>query len=396
MKFIPYVIKNVLRNKVRTLFTVMSIGLMLFLVTVLYAYLTSAAEISAASAQYNRVVVNSSQGLTQLLPRTHLDDVARVPGVKALNSKPLATSLSWIGGKYEAERANFSQFATDAETLFLVHDEYELPPDQMQAWLDDKTGCVAGRKLAAEKGWKVGDKILLARDIYPVDFELTLRGIFDSQDDKAGHLKTLFFHWNYLDQALRDNGFAARSGRIGIVVVKAENPAGIPQLMTEIDRRVVNEQPVRAMTEQAFANSFMEMAGNVQAFIRNISLAVVFALVCVAGNAMAMSMRERTREVAVLKAIGFRRGTVLSMVLGEALAITLAGGLLGSFGAKFLCDLMPLDRMTGVPQLAQFYVPTTTAAYSLAFSALVGLASGIVPAWRAAQSSVVDGLRKVI
>lgn len=389
MKFVPYVLKNILRNKVRTLFTVLSIGLMLFLVTVLYAYLTSAEEIGATSAQYNRVVVNSSQGLTQLLPRTHLDDVAKTPGAR------FATSLSWVGGKYRAERANFSQFATDSTSVFKVYDEYSMPESEANAWEDDKTGCVAGRELAEEKGWKIGDKIVLAKDIYPVDYELTLRGIFDGPD-KAPQLKTLFFHWEYLDQGLRDAGFEMRSGYIGIVVVKAEAADAIPNLMSEIDRRVTNRQPVRAMTEQAFQNSFMEMAGNVQAFIRNISLAVVFALVCVAGNAMAMSMRERTREVAVLKAVGFQRRTILSMILGEALAIAAAGGLLGSFGAKLVCDLIPLDRVTGVPQLAQFYVPTTTAAYSLAFSGLIGLASGIVPAWRAAQSSVVDGLRKVV
>ena len=153
------------------------------------------------------------------------------------------------------------------------------------------------------------------------------------------------------------------------------------------------------MTEQAFQQMFTEMVGNVQAFIRNTALAVVFSLVCVAGNAMAMSLRERTREIAVLKAIGFQRGTVLRLVLGEALAIALFGGFLGAMGAKLgvlaLVRFADLSRFP-LPGINVFHIPWITAVYALGLSAAIGLASGLVPAWRAASVSVVAGLRKVV
>jgi putative ABC transport system permease protein len=182
---------------------------------------------------------------------------------------------------------------------------------------------------------------------------------------------------------------------IGIVSAKAVSADVLPEVARRIDARLVGDAPVHAMTEQSFQQMFMEMVGNVQAFIRNTALAVVFSLVCVAGNAMAMSLRERTREVAVLKAIGFQRSTILMLVLGEALAIAMIGGLLGSFGAKGLFASLDLSQIP-IPGLNRFYIPWITAVHALLLAGAIGLMSGIFPAWRAAHISVVDGLRRVV
>jgi putative ABC transport system permease protein len=205
----------------------------------------------------------------------------------------------------------------------------------------------------------------------------------------------LWFHWTYLDESLK----AKRNpiaGMIGIAMLKVASAAKLPEVSQRIDERFASsDAPARAMTEQSFQQMFVEMMGNVQAFIRNTALAVVFSLVCVAANTMAMSLRERTREVAVLKAIGFQRGAVLALVLGEALAISLLGGALGALGAKALFSVLDLS-MVPIMGLNLFYIPWITTLYALGLAALIGLTSGIVPAWRAASVSVVDGLRKLV
>lgn len=387
MKFLPYILKNALRNKIRSSFTVLSIAVSLFLVTVLYGYLEFQDELAAESVQYNRLVVTHRQGLTSPMPAAHLDKVRSVEGVKA------ATQMSWFGGKYKDDRLAFAQFALDPQAVMDVYDEYRLPSEQLARWQKNRTGCVVGRRIARNRGWKVGDKIVLKGDIYDCDLELSVDGIYDGVE--TGDLDMLWFHWKYLDEALRARR-SPMAGMIGVVTVKAVSAAEMPEVSRRIERRFASsDTPTRAVTEQAFQQMFTEMVGNVQAFIRNTALAVVFSLVCVAANAMAMSLRERTREVAVLKAIGFQRRTVLGLVLGEALLIALVGGLLGTLGAKALFGAVDLSRVP-VPGLNRFYIPWITAVYGLALAAAVGLLSGIVPAWRAAQVSVVNGLRKVV
>lgn len=387
MKFLPYILKNVLRNKLRSTFTVLSIAISLFLVTLLYSYLAFQDELAGESAQYNRLVVTHRQGLTTLLPASHLDKIRAIEGVKA------ATPMSWFGGKYKDDRMTFAQFATDPQQMLSVYEEFRLSPEETRRWQDDRTGCVVGKRIARNRGWKLGDKIVLKGDIYNCDLELTVDGIYDGAD--SADLDMLWFHWRYLDEALKAKRSAA-AGRMGIVSVKAVSAAEMPEVARHIDRQFAStDAPARAMTEQAFQQMFMEMVGNVQAFIRNTALAVVFSLVCVAGNAMAMSLRERTREVAVLKALGFQRGTVLRLVLGEAIAISLLGGLLGVLGAKVLFGSLDLSSVP-IPGLNMFYIPWITVAYGMAISAAVGLMSGVLPAYRAAQVSVVDGLRKVV
>ena len=300
---------------------------------------------------------------------------------------------SWFGGKYKDDKVPFGQFATDPQIITSVLTEYELPPEQLNAWQDDKTGCVVGAKIARKRGWKIGDKILLKGDIYPVDLELTVSGIYDGPE--TADREMLWYHYTYLDELLKKNK-SIFAGNAGIVFLKVESAEILPTVMQTIDARFANsDAPTRTMTEKAFQDSFVQMLGNIRAYIFNVSLAVVFSLVFVAGNAMAMSMRERTREVAVLKAIGFSRGMVLSLVLSEAVLVALAGGLLGVLAAKLLFDWSDLT-VSGVPGITTFYVPNSTIGVAMALSAAIGLLSGVVPAWRAAQVSVVNGLRKVV
>jgi putative ABC transport system permease protein len=386
MKFLPLIFRNVFRNKIRSLFTAASIAVSLFLVVTLYSLITAQEDSTDSNSQANRVAVLHEAGLAGNLPISYVNRISRVPGV--IHTIP----MSWFGGNYREESTQFPQFATDAKELFNVYPELTIPADQLEAWQNDKTGCVVGALIARNKGWKIGSKIPLQGNIYPANLELTVRGIYDGPPtmDRGWVL----FHFDYFDEALKKLNYP-NSGNAGLVMIRAESAAKMPEVMQAITAAFESsDAPVKPMTEKDFAASFMEMMGNVRGFIRMTSTAVVLALLCVAANTMAMSVRERTREIALLKAIGFNQSTILGMFLAESVTIGVLGGILGALGAKLLfysVDLSSIDAGLGM-----FYIPWRTALWGLALAAVVGLLSGLIPAWRAAHVSVIEGLRKVV
>jgi putative ABC transport system permease protein len=386
MKLLPIILRNVMRNKLRSLFTGASIAISLFLVVMLYSFLSVQDEMTAASSVYNRLIAMNVRGLTGNVPIAYVARIRKIDGVAA------ATPFSWFGGRYRDEKTVFGQFGVDAATVAEIYEDYKIPPDQLKAWQDDPTGCVVGDILARNKGWKIGDKVPLKGDIYPVNLELTVRGIYTGSSSIDHEM--LWYHFHYLDDALKKAN-SPMAGNAGIIVLRSRSSGDMAELSRTIDGKFASsDAPVRAMTEKQFQQSFMEMMGNVKGFIRYTSIAVVIALLCVAANTMAMSLRERTREIALLKAIGFSQSSVLGMFLTEATLIGLLGGCVGALGGKLMFALIDFSRF--IPGLAWLYVPWSTALAGVALAAVIGLASGIAPAWQAARLSVVDGLRKIV
>jgi putative ABC transport system permease protein len=386
MKYLPLIIRNVFRNKIRSLFTASSIAISLFLVVTLYSLLTSQEDAADTNSLSNRVAVLHEAGLAGSLPISYVERIRRVPGV--IHAIP----MSWFGGNYKEETTQFAQFATDAKEIFNVYPELSIPADQLEAWQKDKTGCVVGALIARNKGWKIGTKILLQGNIYPANLELTVRGIYDGP--KTLDLGWVLFHFDYFDESLKKLNYP-NSGNAGIVMLRASSADKMSPVMQAISAAFESsDSPVKPLTEKAFGASFMEMMGNVRGFIGMTSTAVVLALLCVAANTMAMSVRERTREIALLKAIGFNQSTILGMFLAESVAIGILGGILGALGAKLL--FASVDLSTIDAGLAMFFIPWRTALWGLALAAIVGFFSGLIPAWRAANVSVIEGLRKVV
>jgi putative ABC transport system permease protein len=386
MKYLPLVLRNVTRNKIRSLFTGSSIAVSLFLVVMLYSFLSVQDEMTEATKVYNRLIAMNVQGLTGNLPIAYVDRIRRIPGVKA------ATPFSWFGGKYRDEVITFGQFGVDPVAVAEVYPDYEIPPDQLKAWQEDKTGCIVGSVIARNKGWRIGDKIPLKGDIYPVNLEFTVRGIYDGPSSTDREM--LWFHFDYLDESLKKINDPS-AGNAGIVVLEAASADIMSDLSKTIDNTFASsDAPVRAMTEKEFQQSFMEMMGNVKGFIKYTSIAIIVALLCVAGNTMAMSLRERTREIALFKAIGFPQGTILGLFLAEAVAIGLLGGIMGAGGAKLLFATVDFSKL--VPGLGWLYVPWSTTLWGIALATGIGFVSGIIPAYRAANLSVIEGLRKVV
>jgi putative ABC transport system permease protein len=398
MKFLTYILRNARRNPIRSLLTIASTGICLFLMMILVSFFAINDEVNQSVRVYNRLVCLNANGFAGMLPISYLYDVCKLEGVKA------ASTLSWYGGKYQAEIMPFAQFGVDPNTIFTVMDEFTIPARELRAFQENRTGCVIGRKLANERNLQVGDPLPLKGDAYPIDLDLTIEGIYDGPGDRD--LRMCMFNWEYLDEGMKrvasrlsggSSGSSARfSGNAGMLYIKTNSPGDMAAVCNKIDDAYKNSGfPTRTQTEEAFGKMFDEMLGDLKGMIRVIGMAVVFSLLCVAGNSMAMSMRERTGEVAVLKAIGFDKGRVLFLVLTESVLVSGVGGAIGAIGSKALFDAVDISRYTA-GFLPFFYIPWDVTLQGLGVALAIGFASGVFPAVRAANLSVVAGLRRVV
>ncbi len=385
MQLFKYIWRNVMRNKLRSCLTILSVGFSLALMTVLNGYMAMQSAWGGEAKKHNRIVVMNIQGFSGRLPIANVDKVRETEGIKD------AVPFAWFGGKYMEEAMPFAQFATDADHAFNVWDEYKIDPEQLKAWQQDNQGCVVDRKLAEKRKWNIGDRLPLQGTFYQFDPDLRICGFFDAPQ----YSDSVWFHWKYMDEGLKARK-ARGSGNSGTIFAKAKSAAAIPGAIEDIDNEFASsDTPTRTQTEAAFAQMFTDMMGNIQLYIQVIGMAVVFSLSLVAANAMAMSMRERTTEIAVLKAIGFPRGRVMSMILGESCLISFFGGAFGvGLGCALLEGLHHLNSQFfpfGIVDMAGPWILVL-----LGVGAAIGIVSGIVPSIRAAQMSVINGLRRVV
>jgi putative ABC transport system permease protein len=383
MGYLKYILRNITRNKLRSTLTILSMAICLAMMTVLYGFATLNDQLVPELAKANRMIVMSRDGFTTTIPIKLLSYVRNLPGVHS------AIPLSWYVGLYKDEKiATFAQLATDPKELMNVWVEFKIDPDQLRAWQENRTGCIIDRRNAERRGWKIGEHIPLKGNNYGFDLDLVLCGIYDGPE----YINDMYFHWDYLNEQLRTRN-DPKADTTSILFLKADSSEAIERLVPQIDSRFENsENPTLSQSHQAFAEMFSKFAGNLQLYVRNIGLAVVFALTLVAGNAMAMSMRERTTEIAVLKAIGFRPLLVLLMILSESVGISLLGGTVGVATGRgvwstvhhFWPMYIPLDWMAPIVLL-----------YGVLIAGAVGFISGLFPAWRAARMPVITGLRRV-
>ena len=375
-----FVTKNAFRNKRRSILTVLSIAFSLLLLTLMMTiwrafYLD---EGSAESAE--RLVVRHRVSLTFNLPGFYREKIRSVPGVVAV------APISWFGGIYKDQKPEnfFAQFGTDPEEFFKVYRDIKLPEDQQIAWQRDRQGVIVDDTLANKYGWKLGDRIVLQGTIYPVDLELYVRGIFTSYPDA----KAVYFNSKYVEEAV-----AFFKGQAGTFTILAASPGDVSRIASAVDDMFRNSpQPTKSESEKAFGLEFVAMLGNVKAFILMICSAVVFATLLVSANTMAMSIRERTREVAVLKTLGFTRQSVLGLFVSESVALAVAGGAIG-VGLAYLL----IYSVGKSPYMSFYHMKVTLGMWAAAMfiSGLVGLVSSLVPSYHASQINIVDGLRHI-
>ncbi len=379
MKYLQLVVANLGRHKLRTVLTVASVALALFL----FASLRSVTTTMAAAAQFGgarRLVTLNATGLVFPLPLAYANRIKALPGVTGLSW------ANWFGGRYGDGKNFFANFAVDAESYLDLYPEIVMPADQKQAFVQDRTGAIIGDRLITQFGWKLGQNVTLQGTIFPGDWTFKIDGVYTPTDPAIGD-NVLIFHHEYFDERI------GRAGIAGWYIVEIDDPSHAPAIAKTIDDLFRNSSsPTKTGTEREFQASFATMWGNVSFLMSTIGLAVVFAILLVTANAMMMSARERTGEIAVLKTVGFSDKLLFTLVMVEAGAMALTGAAIG-LGAATL--LYPAIHFNGAGFLPGFKVATST----LIFGALVALglmlASGLVPALRAARLPVVQALRKV-
>ncbi len=382
MTLSSFVVRNTFRNKRRSLLTMLSISFSLLLLTLMITiWRTFYIDVGAPDSA-KRVITRDRVSLAFLLPGYYRDKIRSIPGVVAV------APMTWFGGRYKDDRPEnfFAQVATDPDEYLKVASDKIVPPDQAIAWQHDRAGALVDVTLANKYGWKVGDKITLLGTIFPVNPELTIRGIYHRDPPQ----NSLYFNAKYLEEAV--DWFKGRAGWYSTQVNSEEDVARVSR---EIDGMFRNSpQRTKTESEKAFQLSFVATLGNVKAFILGICGAVVFAILLVSANTMAMSVRSRTREVAVLKTLGFTRQRVLSLFVFEAVALAVSGGLLGILGAAALIRWLTHSSVAiGIPSDMKVTLPSV--ALSLLVAATVGFLSGYIPAYGASRSNIVEGLRHI-
>src|SRR6185369_15946970 len=379
MKYVPLIIANLFRKKLRTTLTIGSFAVALFLfglLIVVRGAFNQGAEVAGA----DRLVVINKTSIIQPLPLSYRDRLLQVPGVKEV------TSENWFGGVYQDEKNFFAQMAIDDATFWKMYPEFSIDPEQRKAFQDDKEGVIVGADLAKRFGWKIGDRVPIKGTIFPGTWEFNVRGIYHGtrpQDDQTQFL----FRWDYLEERR-----AFGKGMVGWYTLRVDNPDNAAQIVKAVDNTFANSPwETKTDTEKSFAAGFVKQMGNIQFLIMSIGGVVFFTLLLVTGNTMAIAVRERIRELAVLKAVGFSDTFVLVLVLFESIFVALIGAGLGLAGIK-------LFTLGGDPthgMLPYFRLPLWGIMFGLGLASVVGLASGILPALSASRLRVVDALRRI-
>jgi putative ABC transport system permease protein len=384
MKYLPLILRNLARRKIRTIFTTASIFIAFLLFGVLMA-LKAAFSMGVEVAGADRLMMIHKVSFIQPLPKSYLARIQSVEGVT------LVTHANWFGGIYQDPDNFFANMAVDPETWLQMYPEYTLPEDQKRTWFANRTGAIVGIDLAERFGWKVGDRIPLQATIYqkPDDapWEFTIDGIYDSP--VQGTDKTqFFFHYEYLNEAMRGSIFA---DQVGWYLAKVENPAEADAVAKRMDALFANSPAeTKTATEKAFASNFGKQVGDIGAIMTAIAAVVILFILFVAGNAMAQSVRERTNELAILKTLGFTDRKVLGMILIESLLVAALGG---GFGLVLASVIISQGDPTG-GFLPIFHFPPADIALGVALVVMLGVLSGLIPALQAGRLRIVEALRR--
>lgn len=381
MKFLPLIFANLFRKKVRLLLTIGSFAVALFLFAFL-GVVRDAFNRGADVTSADRLVIINRTSIINPLPLSYRDEILRIPGVKYI------THDNWFGGVYQDEKNFFPQFVIDPENQRQVFPELQVPDDQWNTFLKDREGAIVGARTAQRFGWKIGDRIPIKTTLYGGgSWEFNIDGIYHGakpMDDET----QFWFQWDYFKERVPQS----IQGEVGWYTLRMDNPDDAVRIAKTIDNSYLNSPfETKTETESAFAAGWVKQFGNIQFLIVTIGSVVFFTLLLVTGNTMAISIRERTSELAVLKAIGFTDRTILGFVLGESLVIAIVG----CVGLLFAVLVVPVIGSALAGMLPALLLSPSNVIYGFIAAILVGLASAILPGLGAMRLRVVDALRRV-
>ena len=383
MKYLYLIFSSLKRKKLRTSLTILSI----MVAFILFGYLTAirqAFDAGVEVAGVDRLVVRHKVSLIQLLPQSYESRMENIDGVDN------AAHATWFGGIYQEPKNFFGQMPMVPEELFDMYPEYVISDEHKKAWLETRSGAIAGRGLMDRFGWKVGDRIPINATIWTQKdgsrtWEFDLVGVYDGAE-KGTDTSQFFFRYDFFDESR-----AGGAGMVGWYTVRVTDPERAAEIAAAIDAEFANSaSETKAEPEGAFIQGFANQIGNIGFIIMSIMSAVFFTILLVAGNTMAYTVRERTNELAVLKAIGFTDRGVLGLVLGESLAITLVGGAMGLVVSWLLVSMG--DPTNG--SFPVFYIPTRHLFFGLLLIMAMAFIAGLLPALQAQRLRIADALRR--
>jgi putative ABC transport system permease protein len=377
-----FIVRNAFRNKRRSLLTAISIGFSLLLLTLMICIWRSFYVDQVAPEAARRLIVRDRVSLAFFLPAYYREKIRAVQGVNAV------APLTWFGGRYIDDRPEhfFAQVATDPDEYLKVASDKIISDDEVKAWQHDRTGCIVDVTLAKKYGWKIGDRVTLQANIFPTNLDLTVRGIYHRDPPQ----NALYFNAKYLEEAVP--WFKGQAGWYAAQIDSAEHVAEASRTIDDMFHN--SPLQTKSESEKAFQLGFIASLGNVKAFILSICGAVMFAIMLVSANTMAMSVRSRTREVAVLKTLGFTQIRVLSMFVSESMALAVTGGVFGVVVARFVIAWLT-HQFIGLGIPLDMKVNAITASIALLTALMLGIVSGYLPAHRASRMNIVDALRHI-
>jgi putative ABC transport system permease protein len=384
VRYASLIAANTFHNRRRSALTVASIAVSLCLLAVLdAAYLALFEEPEASPAEALRLMTHHKISITQPMPVSFEARIRQIPGVAD------AMVWQWFGGTYKDARDPrnfFARFAVEPARLFGIRSELRIPAGHRARFQQERTGCIAGRKLAARFAWKPGDRVTLLGDIFPVTLELTIVGIYNDPNND----EILYFNYEYLRELLKAED--AGSDQVGVFIVQVKSLDAVIPVADAIDKEFENSTaPTETVTERAWQLSFLSFLGNLKLFLSSICGALGFTVLLVCANTISMAVRERIREVGILKTLGFRPGTLVALTIAESTCLALAGGAIGLGLAEILCVMV---QSSGTAYAAlNLRITAEVALASCAAAVALGVGSSALPAWQASRMNILDALR---
>lgn len=384
MFILKILIRNAFRHKLRTSLTILGITIAILAFGLLRTFISAwYGGVEASSA--TRLVTRSAISLIFPLPLSYKEKIRQTEGVKTVSWG------NWFGGIYKDEKHFFANFAVDARSYLDLYPEYLLSPEEEKAFLRDRKGFVAGRKLVERFGWKIGDLVTLRGTIFPGDWDFVLRGIYRGRDETIDETQ-FFFHWDYLNEVLKKRG-SSFADTVGWYIVGVSRADRATEVALAIDRMFKNSiAETLTETEKAFQLSFVTMSETILLAIELVSVVIIAILVAVVANTMSMTYRERIAEYAIFKTLGYRAWRIAGMIIGESILITSIGGLLGMVLTFPVAGEIGKMLATYFPV---FNVPEEALVLEGVACFVAGLLAAIVPTYRATTIRIADGLRRV-
>ena len=384
MLLLKILFRNAFHNKLRSGLTILGITVAILafglLRTVIGAWY---AGVEAASV--SRLITRNAISIIFPLPLAYNEKIRQIEGVK------LVSYGNWFGGIYIDEKNFFPNFCVEPKTYLTIYPEFVLSPPEKKAFLADRKGFVAGRKLAAKYGWKIGDTVTLKGTIYPGNWDFVLRGIYRGRDETIDETQFLF-HFDYLNETMKKVA-PQRADLVGFYMISIKRPDLSPEVALAIDGAFKNSlAETLTETEKAFNQGFIAMSGAIVTAIQMVSFVVILIIMAVVANTMAMTTRERIGDYAIMKTMGFGGGSIAVMIFGEALVVALTGCITGMILTYPAAAAFGHSLSTYFPV---FLVSEETLWFDLLAALLIAFCAAIIPTHHAIRVGIADGLRRI-